>query len=460
MTRTHAPVSPPVTLTIAGSDSGGGAGIQADLKTMEAHNTFGTSAITATTAQNTAGVNEINVLPTDHIAAQYDAVVTDFAVKAVKTGMLATVDVVETVTDCLADFAGPVVVDPVMVAATGDRLLSEAAEAAYEELFGHATLVTPNADEAELLTDRTVESVAAAEAAGRDIVAMGANAALVKGGHIESTDGDTDGDSGGDGERVVDTLVINEGGETRTEQFSHPRIDTDATHGSGCTLSSAIAARMARGEGLTEAVAGGVAFMERAVRYGIDVGSGPGAVHHLVEIRERADREATTAAVERVVARLVEANTETLVAATGMDVVGATRYAETAAEVIGVDGRLSPTRTGIRHNAGVRSGVGSNLADRLLAAREAVPELRFACNVRFDDAVDHALDSLEGSVVRGEAGPPDEMVASALADSDTPPAAIVDPGGPNRQAGVIVVATDAATLRERVLTLDSALITE
>ncbi|TQQ83674.1 bifunctional hydroxymethylpyrimidine kinase/phosphomethylpyrimidine kinase [Halonotius terrestris] len=457
MTRTHAPVSLPVALTIAGSDSGGGAGIQADLKTMEAHDVFGTSAITATTAQNTSGVEDINVLPTDHIAAQYDAVVDDFAVGAIKTGMLATAEVIETVTDCLADFAGPVVVDPVMVAATGDRLLSEEAEAVYEDLFDHATLVTPNADEAELLTDRTVDSVDAAEAAGRDIVELGADAALVKGGHI-------DGDSGtaGDSDEVVDTLVIDESATdaTHTEQFTHPRIDTDATHGSGCTLSSAIAARMAREETLTEAVAGGVAFMERAVRYGIDAGSGPGSVHHLVEMRERADREATTAAVERIVARLVEANVETLVPPSGMDVVGATPYAETPAEVVGVDGRLSRTRTGIRHNAGVRSGTASDLAHQLLAAREAFPALRFACTIRFDDAVEHVLETLDGPVVRGDPGTPTDAAAAAVADADQPPAAIIDPGDEGRQPAVILVAADAATLHERTLSVADALLTE
>ncbi|MFQ3475730.1 bifunctional hydroxymethylpyrimidine kinase/phosphomethylpyrimidine kinase [Halonotius sp. F2-221B] len=457
MSRNHAPASLPVALTIAGSDSGGGAGIQADLKTMEAHDVFGTSAITATTAQNTAGVDDINVLPTDHIAAQYDAVVDDFAVGAIKTGMLATADVIETVADCVADFAGPVVVDPVMVAATGDRLLSEEAEAVYKDLFDHATLVTPNADEAELLTDRTVDSVEAADAAGRDIVGLGADAALVKGGHI-------DGDSGtaGDSDEVVDTLVIDESATdaTHTERFTHPRIDTDATHGSGCTLSSAIAARLAREETLTEAVAGGVAFMERAVRYGIDAGSGPGSVHHLVEMRERADREATTAAVERVVARLVEANAETLVPSGGMSVVGATPYAESAAEIVGVDGRLSSTRTGLRHNAGVRSGVGSDLAHQLLAAREAFPELRFAATCRFDDAVEQNLDTLDGTVVRGEGEDPTEAVSNATADADDRPAAIVDTGGDGRQPGVMLAATTAATLRERLLSLHEALITE
>ncbi|ERH02519.1 MAG: phosphomethylpyrimidine kinase [Halonotius sp. J07HN6] len=448
-TRQHAPVSPPVALTIAGSDSGGGAGIQADVKTMEAHDVFGTSAITATTAQNTTGVEDINVLPTDHIAAQIDAVVDDFAVEAIKTGMLATEAVIETVADALADADAPAVVDPVMVAATGDRLLSEAAEAAYEAAFAHARLVTPNADEAELLTDRTVDSIAAAAAAGRDIVAMGADAALVKGGHI-------------DGDEVVDTLVIDETATdaTHTEQFTHPRIDTDATHGSGCTLSSAIAARLASGESLTEAVAGGVAFMERAVRYGIDVGDGPGAVNHLAETRDRADREATAAAVERIVARLVGGNVETLVPPTGMDIVGATRYAETPDEVVGVDGRLSPTRTGIRHNAGVRSGVGSDLAHRLIDARETFPTLRFACNARFDDAVEQALDTLDDPVVHGEAGPPSETIATALDATDTPPAAIVDPGGESRPSEVVLTAADARTLRERTLALHEALITE
>jgi hydroxymethylpyrimidine/phosphomethylpyrimidine kinase len=217
---------------------------------------------------------------------------------------------------------------------------------------------------------------------------------------------------------------------------------------------------LAREETLTEAVAGGVAFMERAVRYGIDAGSGPGSVHHLVEMRERADREATTAAVERIVARLVEANVEPLVPAGGMAVVGATQYAESAAEVVGVDGRLSCTRTGIRHNAGVRSGVGSDLAHQLLAAREAFPSLRFAATCRFDDAVEQGLDTLAGTVVRGEGDDPTEAVSNATSDASDPPTAIIDTGGENRPPAVILCATTASTLRERLLALDEALITE
>jgi hydroxymethylpyrimidine kinase/phosphomethylpyrimidine kinase len=279
MTRERDPVAPPVALTIAGSDSGGGAGIQADVKTMTAHGVFGTAVVTATTAQNTRGVEDVNAVPADHVASQYEAVIEDFDVAAVKTGMLATAPVVETAADLLARLSAPVVVDPVMVAATGDRLLSPAAEDAYEGLIAEATLVTPNADEAAVLVDEPVETPADAAAAGRELVARGAEAALIKGGHLDEGV-----------ETVVDTLVIGDagGGEDRGDEsgdgptvvrFENPRVATDATHGSGCALSSAIAARLARGEPLREAVESAVGEMESAIRRGYDVGEGPGAVN-------------------------------------------------------------------------------------------------------------------------------------------------------------------------------------
>ncbi|MFC7325789.1 bifunctional hydroxymethylpyrimidine kinase/phosphomethylpyrimidine kinase [Halorubrum rutilum] len=286
MTREREPVSPPVALTIAGSDSGGGAGVQADLKAMTAHGVFGTAVVTATTAQNTRGVEDVHAVPADHVASQYDAVIEDFDVGAVKTGMLATAPIVETAAGLLARCPAPVVVDPVMVAASGDRLLSPAAEDAYEGLIERATLVTPNADEAAVLVDDPVETPADAAAAGRELVARGAGAALVKGGHLDE-----------DGETVVDTLVIGDaGGDERGDadaaeadaaggteptvvRFENPRVATDATHGSGCALSSAIAARLARGEPLREAVGSAVGEMGSAIRRGYDVGEGPGAVN-------------------------------------------------------------------------------------------------------------------------------------------------------------------------------------
>ena len=272
MTTARDPVSPPVALAIAGSDAGGGAGIQADLKAMTAHGVFGTSVVTATTAQNTRGVRDVHAVPPAHVASQCDAVFDDFDVSAVKTGMLATAETVETVTELVAASEAPVVVDPVMVAASGDRLLSPEAEDAYEGLIEAATLVTPNADEAEVLVDGPVETPTDAERAGRALVAAGADAALIKGGHI------------GDGERVTDTLVIgSEAGDCSDPatalRFENPRVATDATHGSGCALSSAIAARLARGEPLREAVAAAVDGMGPAIRRGYDVGGGPGAVN-------------------------------------------------------------------------------------------------------------------------------------------------------------------------------------
>ncbi|WP_096389928.1 bifunctional hydroxymethylpyrimidine kinase/phosphomethylpyrimidine kinase [Halopenitus persicus] len=274
---------PPVALTIAGSDSGGGAGIQADLKTMTAHDVFGTSVVTATTAQHTRGVIDVSPLPAAHVERQYAAVLEDFDVRAVKTGMLATADTVEAVTDRLgrpdmaagtatsatSGFDGPVVVDPVLIAESGDRLLPPAAEDAYADLIAAATLVTPNADEASVLTDRDVVDVDSAAAAARDLLETGADAALVTGGHLDA--GPTPGES------VVDVFLAAD--DAKPTRIVSPRIDTAATHGSGCTLSSAIAARLARGESLEAAVEAAARGLSDAVRAAYDVGDGPGAVN-------------------------------------------------------------------------------------------------------------------------------------------------------------------------------------
>jgi hydroxymethylpyrimidine/phosphomethylpyrimidine kinase len=270
--REPTPTTPPIALSIAGSDSGGGAGIQADLQTMAAHGVFGTTAITAVTAQNTRGVEASHVLSADVVEAQYDAVVSDFDVGAIKTGMLATTPIVELVAERIADSDAPAVVDPVMVATSGDRLLEPDADAAYETLIGEATIVTPNADEAYVLTGVDVADVESAEAAGEAILDLGANAALVKGGHVES-------------DPIRDVLVTRE----KTHVFEHERVNTNATHGSGCALSSAIAALLARGEPLPAAVETGTAFLERAVAHHYNVGQGPGAVNHLVDVRARID---------------------------------------------------------------------------------------------------------------------------------------------------------------------------
>ncbi|NLV04278.1 bifunctional hydroxymethylpyrimidine kinase/phosphomethylpyrimidine kinase [Haloferax volcanii] len=263
------PQTPPYALTIASSDSGGGAGIQADLKTMTRLGVYGGSVIVAATAQNTRGVEGSHVLPTESIRAQYEALDDDFDIAAVKIGMLATAEAVETVAGCLVDYDGPVVLDPVMVATSGDRLLAEDAVDAYDALFAQATLATPNADEAEALTGVFPDSPTAVSEAADWFFDRGADAVLLKGGHV-ATDGDT----------VVDTLVTS----TETTTFVNPRIDAAATHGSGCTLSSAVAARLARGDDLTDAVRHGIEFTRATLAEPADVGEGAGSVNHLVGV--------------------------------------------------------------------------------------------------------------------------------------------------------------------------------
>ncbi|WP_336336458.1 bifunctional hydroxymethylpyrimidine kinase/phosphomethylpyrimidine kinase [Haloarcula brevis] len=397
MTRADSPVTPPVVLTVAGSDSGGGAGIQADLKTIEACGGFGTSAITSVTAQNTTGVQSQHLLPVGEIEAQIAAVVDDFDVAAVKTGMLAASEVVDLVVDHATDLPN-LVVDPVMVATSGDRLLAPEAEDAYEALIAEAAVVTPNADEAAVLTGHEVDDPEAARRAGRDLVEMGADSALVKGGHVP-------------GAAVVDTLVTGDGVTT----FRHDRVDTEATHGSGCTLSSAIATRLAQGEALSAAVGNGIDLLASAVRYNVDVGDGPGAVHHLVETRDDAARGPTSEAVERAVSALVEADVSPLVPDRGLTVAGATPYAETPDAVAAVEGRIARTVDGVRPNRGVRFGASTTGARALLAAREHDPALRFVADCRLTGAVEAALDSLDGPVAAYDPDERPDGVADAAA---------------------------------------------
>jgi len=450
--RRPAPVEKPVVLTVAGSDSGGGAGVQADLKTVEACGGFGTSVLTAVTAQNTQGVESSHVLPVEEIEAQLDAVLADFDVRAVKTGMLATSPVVETVTEYAEGFDVPLVVDPVMVAATGDRLLEPEAERAYEDLIAAATVVTPNADEAAVLTDVDPTDETEARRAGEAILGMGCEAALVKGGHVP-------------GDEVRDVLVTADGAET----IRHPRVATDATHGSGCMLASAIATRLAHGDSVPAAVRSGVGLLGRAVRYHHDVGNGPGAVHHLVALRNEAARHGTAEAVEGVVERFVERDVSRLVPEVGTNVVGATPYAEETGETAAVEGRIARTLSGVKPNRGVRFGASSHVARFLLAAREFDPDLRLAVNCRYDAAIEAALDALAGPVAAYDRSAEPEAVKQeegstmqwgarrAFESVEGTPVAVTDPGDVGKEPMTKFLAADAGALVERVETVLDAL---
>jgi hydroxymethylpyrimidine/phosphomethylpyrimidine kinase len=252
-------------LTIAGSDSGGGAGIQADLKTFAALGVFGTSALTAITAQNTTGVRDMVMVPTSMVVAQIAAVLEDIGAGAIKTGMLGTPEIVEAVARLLRDRgAGPLVVDPVMIAKSLDRLLSEDAVAVLiRDLLPLAAVVTPNAPEAEALTGRTVRTEAEAREAARHLHDLGPRAVIVKGGHLDTPD-------------VVDVLF--DGHEFH--EARGPRHVTRNTHGTGCTFAAAIAAHLSLGHDLPEAFRRSRIYLDGAIRHAPGLGHGAGPVDH------------------------------------------------------------------------------------------------------------------------------------------------------------------------------------
>jgi hydroxymethylpyrimidine/phosphomethylpyrimidine kinase len=262
------PDTHPIALTIAGSDSGGGAGIQADLKTFHALGVYGTSVITAITAQNTLGVHAVHPVPLAHVRAQIDAVATDLRPDALKTGMLATTLLVETVAAAIREHGlRRYVLDPVMVATSGDRLLAEDAVAGLvRDLLPLADIVTPNLHEARILSGVQVVDEDDMRLAGDRILELGASAVLIKGGHLE-------------GEEAADLLM--DGGVER--MWRRPRIDTPHTHGTGCTLSAAIAAGLARGDELAEAVDRAVRYVSRALAAAPGLGAGHGPINHFVD---------------------------------------------------------------------------------------------------------------------------------------------------------------------------------
>ncbi len=257
----------PKALTIAGSDSGGGAGIQADLKTFSAFHVFGMSVVTAVTAQNSLGVQGVFNLPPAFVAQQLDSVLADFGTDAVKVGMLSTAPIIGAVAERLrAHRQSHVVLDPVMIAKSGDLLLQPDARAALiKEMLPLAAVVTPNLHEAAALADMPVDTEADMVEAAQRIVARGAAAALVKGGHLK----DAATDILWDGRALV--------------RFPGPRLDSPHTHGTGCTLSSAIAAGLAHGRTLEAAIGAAKAYVTAAIREGFAAGRGVGALRHFVE---------------------------------------------------------------------------------------------------------------------------------------------------------------------------------
>ena len=263
----------PVAMTIAGSDPSGGAGIQADLKTFHQHGVYGTSVITLLTVQNTCGVDAVHLLEPEFVVSQLDAVIRDIPPKAAKTGALGNAGFIEALAERAAKFSFPLVVDPVMVSKHGARLLDgNAIEVLRKRLLPHAFLVTPNLPEAAELAEMEVNDPASMEQAAAAIATLGPKNVLVKGGHLC--------------DRAVDVLWS----DGNVVRFSHLRIDSKATHGTGCVLSAAITARLALGQKLSEAVHQAKSFVTRAIRTHPNLGAGVGPLNLHADIEDHEAR--------------------------------------------------------------------------------------------------------------------------------------------------------------------------
>ncbi|MCB2226011.1 MAG: bifunctional hydroxymethylpyrimidine kinase/phosphomethylpyrimidine kinase [Desulfarculaceae bacterium] len=369
-------------LIIAGSDSGGGAGIQADLKAVGALGGHASTVITALTAQNTIGVRAVHPVPLDFVEQQFAAVIEDIGTDAVKTGMLHSAELVELVSGLLAGVKAPVVVDPVMVAKGGSRLLAaEAVQAVRSMLLPRATLITPNLDEAAELLGRPITDRAGMELAAKELVGLGAQAALIKGGHLQGEPGD----------------LLFDGSQTYF--FSAPRIDTPHTHGTGCTLASAIAALLAQGWELAPAVERARLLVRRAIASGLAIGQGHGPVHALADLAPRLALGECLAEMDAALERL-----ETVDGLASMipEVRGQLGYglpgASSAAEVLAVAGRISHIGTRLKAVGPARLGASSHVAKIVLAAMAKDPAMRAAMACNFSEELVERAKALGWSV--------------------------------------------------------------
>jgi len=366
-------------LTIAGSDSGGGAGVQTDIRTFSLLGCHGSSAITAITAQNSLGVEAIYPVEPQGVAAQIKAVLSDIGADAAKTGMLFSVDIIEAVANALDEYpVEKLVVDHVMVAKGGAPLLKEDARAALKAMIlPKAYLLTPNIPEAEALSGVKIGDDASALAAAKAILALGPNAVLIKGGHA-------------DGELVTDILVTSEGEE---RLYVTPRVDTKNTHGTGCTLSAAIAAYLAKGLALAEAVRAAHSFLARAIANSYDLGEGHGPTNPYAAALGGSDR-ALLERLHKGWELLEEINPWGLIPEVQSNLAEAHEGAESFSDVAAFPGRITKAGERVRHTEGPRFGGSRHMAKILLASQRHASPYRAVMNIRYGADVLAACETL------------------------------------------------------------------
>lgn len=369
-------------LTIAGSDSGGGAGIQADLKTFAALKVYGTSVITSVTAQNTVGVYGIQDMPPAFVGQQIDAVFTDISVDACKTGMLSNADIIKTVADKLTEYdMEKYVLDPVMVAKSGDALLQkDAVSSLIERLVPLSYVVTPNIDEASLISDTTINSVEDMKEAAREIWEMGAESVVVKGGHLK-----------GD---AVDVFYDGE-----FHLLTSKRIETKNTHGTGCTYSSAIAAGLAKGEDAETAVKKAKTFITEAIKHSFSIGKGHGPTHHFAVLYREAEKYTILQQLKEAYKILETLNVSSLIPEVQSNLAMALPQADSMAEVAAFPGRLIRFKDNIKTVGCPEFSASSHMARVVLAAMNHDQRIRSAMNIRYGKDVIEAAE--KGELVIG-----------------------------------------------------------
>ena len=444
----------PVALTIAGSDSGGGAGIQADLKTFAVMGVHGTSAITSITAQNTVEVRAIHDVPPEVVASQIEAVADDIGVDAAKTGMLSNRGIIEAIVKPLDRYGFPLVVDPVMIAKSGARLLREdAVEALIKLIIPRATVVTPNMPEAERLVGFKINGLEGMREAARVIVEeYGAEAAVVKGGH-------------GGGDYSIDILYY----KGEYHELKAPRIYTGTTHGTGCSFSAAIAAGLAKGRSVPEAVRVAKELITTAIDYGLALGSGHGPVNPVAWLYIPAERYRVLEAVEEAVGILVENGrlVSRLVPEVLMNIGMAlpSPYARTPMDVAAIPGRIARYRDGILVKAKPEFGVSRHIANAILAAMKYDPGVRAAANIRLDHSVAEAISraGLSHSQFSREEEPREVKeregattpwgVSRAIEKVGGVPDAILDWGEHGKEPLAIILGRDAVEVARKIVAI-------
>jgi hydroxymethylpyrimidine kinase/phosphomethylpyrimidine kinase len=437
----------PIALTIAGSDSGGGAGIQADLKTFGALGVYGASVITSVTAQNTLEVSGIHDLPPEFITLQLDTVLRDLSIDAIKTGMLSNPAIIRAVSERLQTLGvAKLVVDPVMVAKGGAALLRKEAEAELiQRLLPLAYVVTPNLGEAEVLAAMPIHNLSEMEQAARRIHAKGPRHVVVKGGHLDGP--------------PIDVFFDGE----RFQYFEGERIETKSLHGTGCTFASAIAAELAKGAEVTAAVRHAKAYITTAIRLAEPIGHGFGPTHHFGALYRQAARYDILLQLEEAVTQLQAGGTAALIPEVRSNLGLALPHAATLLEVAAWDGRIVRVGDNIHPVGSPRFGASRHVATMILAAMRVDPRYRSAMNIRYGEDVLQACQATNLRIAllarqhepvgaqRREGWSWVRALAEALLGMGTIPDIAYDLGGVGQEAMIWVLGHDAVEVARKIL---------